>query len=163
MKKIKTLVSAVLVASMALALAACGGKVTEKTADEVKDACKKAGYDDDAIMAIDQEGTSAVMAGDDELVIMWVKSEDYAAEYEAAYDEMLEGVKNKDYFDGKYSDKKTDDYSYITFDGKDVTSDTTMYGGMYSAGDTFLTVMAMSDDAKSTAKDFIGALGYPKP
>ncbi|MBR6880750.1 MAG: hypothetical protein IKN14_06695 [Clostridiales bacterium] len=165
MKKVRAVVSTILICSMALAVAACsGGKVTLKTTDEIKDACEKAGYkeDDIAVMDIDEK-TAMVMAGDmEKVIITYVKSEDAEEQFKSSYDDLVDGLNDKDSFDGKHSEKED---SYIVFDGtaKQDGEEQYMYGGYYYVDGTMVVAMAMDKDGASQVKDFIKAIGYPTP
>ena len=164
MKKIRTLVSTLLICSLALSIAACGGKVTAKTSDEVKDACVKAGFKEDEVITNTTDEEEMLYAETQSVIVLYSKSDAAKDYFDEMYKDAEESLKDKDSFDVDY---KLKEGTYVIFDGtsKDPTgqlSDQYMYGGYYYVDGTLISAFSIDKDGVDMVKKVLDALGYPK-
>lgn len=181
MKNCKKILSAILVATMALSLVGCSsmkaiGKKDFKNAlkelkldDDMREIEEESdlewyGYDDDDIEYY-------ASAYDDEQYYLFIQFEDTEAAHDyfedEFYDDVMDMKEDKD-FDGKLKTKLSKSSGYIILNGE---SDSKgfgkgdIYGGIYFKDNVIVVALANSNK-KSDIKDinaFLKAIGYPKP
>lgn len=174
MKNLKGIISAVLVAVMALSLCACAGvkeisvKDFKSTIKDVMDCDKEDIYETDSAY-YDYIDSYAYYSGEDsdkyEIRITEYEDEE-AAQYN--FDEIInqmDFIKKHDGIEGKYKTAK----NYYVIDAEveyDYDADTVkLYGGVYIAKNYIISVSTSTgkDKDKDVIDEFLSAIGYPKP
>lgn len=182
MKTFKRVMSVMLIAVMMLSLAGCVmfGKCTEKKFIKALEDVAK--LDDDEYTELE----------DDDLDYYYNSSDDceycvYGYDGDCYYDYMTfeDADAARDYFEDHYYDDAQDMFEDDDFDGShrigssgnsayillngdsdsDDFYDGDLYGGFFLKDDTIVIVLAFSDSKSDVndIKDFLSAIGYPKP
>lgn len=172
-KAIKTIVSVVLLASMAFSIAGCAKKIEPVKKKDFKDALEEVfDIDEDDYSDYDWDDYTNIYYYDHDYRVEMYQfdDEDDALEmFEDLYDEYEDMIEDKE-FKGKkkgvFNEKAG--YGYILLNGEsesDEFYDDDIYGGFYWSGDTIIVVIVLSDKDKYTDNidAMIRALGYPKP
>lgn len=174
MKKIKTLVSALIIGSMLFSLAGCA-KVKAYDKKEIKAILK-----DD--LGIKKDDIGEYESGDDVViytesgkanirVVIYDDEDDAADAFEDYYDDLMDDF-DDDLFDGSHKGKSSDTTGYIVFDGTGNDDDANMfsedeyaYGGIYFC-DNMLVIIGTDkdkDSARDDVDEVLSAFGFPKP
>lgn len=173
MKKIKSIVSAVLIGSMLFAMAGCA-KVKEYDKGEVKDILKDdLDVNKNSIYTSDRGDYEYLTAdyGRVEIAFYFFEDEDDAYDYfEELHDDYIDDI-DDDVFDGDSKDKFKDDMGYIIFDGEVddfgdfFTYGDYYYGGCYFRGSMVAAIYTTSDknSAIEDVDEVLEAFGFPKP
>ncbi|MCQ2528348.1 MAG: hypothetical protein MJ108_04430 [Saccharofermentans sp.] len=175
MKKIKTIVSGLLIGAMMMSFAGCAS-VKARDKKEVKDILKEKlelkkdkdfknrSYDDyDYFYGESGKAYFSIYIYDDE--------DDAADVFDDLYDSYEDDLED-DVFDGKIKLKSSDTSGYVTFKGECTDDDAECfledeyyYGGVYYADNMVIRVSASKDkdNARDDVNAFLKAFGLPKP
>ena len=174
MKKIKTIVSGLLIGAMMMSFAGCAS-VKARDKKEVKDILKeklelKKDKDYRSSGNKDYDSFSGEYGKAYFSIIIFDDEDDAADRFEDLYDDYMDDF-DDDCLDGKHKDKLGKTSGYIVMDGEGaddgdvIMEDEYYYGGIYYADNMFITVAAEKDkdSAREDVDAFCKAFGLPKP
>ncbi len=174
MKKfVRSIVSVVLLGSMALSFAGCAKKIEPVKKNDFKDALEESfDIDDDDYSEYEWDDYTDIYYYDHDYYVemyQYDDADDALDKFEDAYDDFQDMLDDKE-FKGRHKAvfNEKGGYGYITFSGEsdsDDFFDDDIHGGIYWADDTIIIVVVTSDKDKYTENidAMIKALGYPKP
>lgn len=174
MKKVKTLVSTLLIGSMLFSLAGCA-KVKAYDKKEIKNILKdEVGIKKDDIDEYEYDDVTYVSAENGNAYIsvrIYDDEDDAADDFEDLYDDFSDDF-DDDLFDGSHKMKLSGSNGYVVMDGEGTDNDAEqfsedqyIYGGVYFCDNMIVTVVTYKDkdSAREDVDEVLSALGYPKP